>query len=759
MSKPVKLLPFTIGESNDYVVEHPVYHPLTDEYRRYWLEQASYCIYGRWCETLEDGVIGYRWMPPNLYFYVNMWQIIDESEFGEEVYIRPRLRDLEFYVFYASVICEGFSGFEDDEEYTCHELIGKIQRGEELKNYEKILLEKYEDRLRKSNGEFKQYVEPMEYLCQLRSEKLGKPMWLNEKRDMILFGTRGGGKSYMFSCIKVGYPFVFNGAKTLEDYLEKKTKSTIVIAAAESKYSTDLLKKFEDGYEYLRKHVGAYDDGKEFYNGVFWAAYEGSLSLDAKRPFTNRVTIEGGRGFKGAGSTIYHVTFKNNIHATVGKRASHILIEEAALIKNLDDILGEQEAVLRRKRRIGWTAYIGTGGHTEGIRAYKSIYYNPDKFGFFGVQNKFDNKSKKIGLFIPAYYRNDLYRDEYGNVDVKKAYDDEIAKRNELKKVDSGKYHRYKLSYPIIPEEMFRTAKVKIFPADRIERRLSELEEGGKYDASFGMLHYTDSTRSKVVWEEDLEGVYPRIVAYGDEDNLHDLDTCYNVYEHPVDYRFDYPDDSPLYMVFYDTVHRDISGTSLAVAFVFKFWDYYNPNAVQFNVVAEWIGRCRLVEDIHDRVLKLAIYYNARVLFEDNGDFQRYCRLRGLMRYLQPEPALNGISNRYGVYIKKAMRPDLELFANEVLLTDVDVDERIVNGEYVKFSYKMVDRIPSKRLLGELLYYNREGNFDYVSAFFLLALQVRVMKFRNISDDLQSKSKATFNDMFKYLSTVDLEYV
>ena len=722
--KKVRLFPYTIKSIKDFVVEHPVYVPGTPKYESYWIEQAKYAVYGKWG---HDGN-GYRWMPPDLYFYINMCVIKDQDdEMGMEIETRPQLRDLEWYMFYLFQEADGFSGFDGDDEYTCYEIIKKIENGEKLSKKEEILLEKHHHFVTNSKGAYKKYRSPREYLFETKSKPLGNPTYLNERKDILILGSRGFGKSFSVAG-KVAHEFCTYGAKTLDAFLNKKSQTTIVVGAEDTKYSDEFLEKFEAMYEYIRRNVGAYHkDGHEV-NGVFWYTYEGSLRNTTGKPFTTRVSLKGGKGKTTAGSKIVHVNYKNNPQAAVGHRARLIVVEEVGLLANFKDVRSANDAVQKRKTKFGYSIYIGTGGNVKKIEQVRKAFYKPEANNLIAVEDEFTGSKEKIGVFIPAYYRNNLFRDEFGNLDIDSAFDEEVRIRKELYKKDKTAYEDYALSYPMIPSEMFLSNEGAVFDVYDIMNRIAYLESGG-YEASHGMLHYVDDTKTTVYWTEDLENKYPKIIRFGDEKDLGNLETCYNIYEHPKKYISE-DRATPLYITLYDPVHRDESGSSLAVAFVFKFFDYDDYDSIQFNVVAEWIGRTKFVEDAHERVLKLARYYNSKILFDDSGDFKRYCRMTGRLGMLQRTPNFineNYMSKKtdYGIKIVPGMRPDLEMFANDLLRTIVRKDEVIKGNKYFIKNIRMQDEIRSFRLLEELLYYRRQGNYDYVSALFLLALYVR----------------------------------
>lgn len=755
---PVPILPFRLHDISDFVVDHPILFPESIEYDQYWTQEAEYVIYGKWGldKNKETSEGGYRWMPGNLYFYINNTIIKDEDDDSAEVFIRPRLRDIEWLIFYALITCDGFSGFDGDEEYTCYRPVGKLERGIELTNQERILLEKNRKTVYNSKGELKKYKESREYLYQTFDKPMGKPMFRNEALNLILLSSRGIGKSYSISNGVIAYDFCTNGATSVKQFFAQSTTSTIVVGSEDSKKSRELLEKFEDAYEYIRTSVGAYNKDGIKQNGAFYWAKEGSLASGSNNPFNNAPQEKGGGGKAGPGSKIVHVSYKNNPNAGVGYRARRMIVEEAGLLVHFKSSHAENSATQKRKTKFGYTVYIGTGGNIEKIKEIREAFYDPEAYDCLAFPDIYNGTDKPIGLFVPSYFRNDLYRDPQGNMDYLAAFEDEMNERESKKRSGSDAYEGYMISYPIVPQEMFLNNSGNIYPTDALEDNLHELESG-RFRSRKGQLYYIDENKTSCYWEEDVENALKYINRYGDEKKMRSLKTGIQIFEPPIDNKPIPNFRKPLYLVLYDPIHKDGEGSSLAVAFVFKFWDLDNPDKIQFNVVAEWIGRYPMMEDNHEQALKLATYYGAKILPEFNGDFVRYCRMTNRHHMLQPRPglAIDGFikqkaSYDVGVYVSPGMIPDMEQFSLEVLNKPIRKKERIEGNLYIEELVRMVHELPSMRLTEELLYYSRDGNFDYVSAFQLLGLVVRQIDIEPVKRESEDKVRSKEESISKY---------
>ena len=156
-----------INNSNFLEKEIPIFHPITQKYDRleYWREQKRRIIEGYWS--------GGKWMPPELYYYVNFHTITFEDGAFRGTG-RPWLRDIEWEKGYIYAEATGFSGFELDTENTCHRWYGPEK--EKALKYGWIT----EEELAK-----KKYIPAREYLRKIHPKSLGKPLYLNEAKHII----------------------------------------------------------------------------------------------------------------------------------------------------------------------------------------------------------------------------------------------------------------------------------------------------------------------------------------------------------------------------------------------------------------------------------------------------------------------------------------------------------------------------------------------------------------------------------------------
>ena len=762
--EPVRLIPFDLYNISDFLVdEHPEIHPSNPRYKVYWRDHMEDCIIGKWGDDSDGDKGGWRWCPGNLYFYVNDCVITKEADGNSQEEIKPFLRDIEWLIYYSLSECQGFSGFEGDDEYTCYRPIGKKEKGEELLGIEELWIEKYSNVLKNKDGEYKKYIEAREYLYKTHDKPLGKPLYYNQTQDFLLFSTRGGGKSYGLAG-DLTYRFTFGGARSIEDFLSEDSKSVSVVGAGKKEKSSAFLNKFENMYENLRKNIGAYNKVTPNINGPLYRPTEGSLSANSSSGVTNRVTIEGGGGKVGPGSEIHHVSFNSDPSAAAGYRAN-VYLEEVGLCPNFKKVHGENQATMESDSRFAFACYIGTGGQVEKTEEVQEVFENPRSFNVLPFIDNFSGSYREIGCFIPAPYRKNIYKDKNGNTDYKKAYADEVKQRIAKKKKSSAAYEDHCISWPIYPQEMFLSSEGNPFPTDMVDDRLIELKSNDSYEwkkkAIVCNIEYTNSEKTEANYYEDKRGVLKPVVRHNEENNVEGslIEGAFVIYEPPMPNRPSLFENPPLYMTFYDPVLNDEGGSSLCVATVFKMFDFSGDDKdIKFNIVAEWVGRKIDTDDNHDQAFKLAALYNSRLLPETNiKDVKRFATKTGRYNMLEDTPwgALGEITKvtKYqdkGVPVKKGMIPYLERYLNDLLRQNVTFSEdfEYVGKEGLEYNVKaMVEECYSLRFLEELKFYRRSGNYDYVSTMMLAALWVKELEIQPVQQYTEQEKNNKINEL------------
>lgn len=203
------------------------------------------------------------------------------------------------------------------------------------------------------------------------------------------------------------------------------------------------------------------------------------------------------------------------------------------------------------------------------------------------------------------------------------------------------------------------------------------------------------------------------------------------IWEHPVK-------DAPigLYILGVDPYDHDQSGTnSLGSTFVYKrFQDFENYYDI---IVAEYTGRPSTAEEYYENLRKLAVYYNGRIMYENER--------KGLFPYFtakhcdylladQPDIISDVVSNSK-VQRKKGCHMNKQIKQwGEGLIKDW-LNEEQAPGK------KNLHNILSEPLLEELISYNDTGNFDRVMAL----MQVMIYREQLYNVKVKEKKKENKN--------------
>jgi hypothetical protein len=731
---PVRLFPLLYSISSFLFKDHPEYHPDTTAYQKYWEEHEKRCLEGFWALDSDGESGGWRYMPGFLYYYVNFCIIRDEDEKGNtERIITPLLRDVEWIYSYGWITARGFSGFDGDNKFTCNRIVKKIEDNKPLSPKETKLLQKHKPNLLKPDGSYKEYIEARDYIYHTFKEPLGKPLFDNEALNLLIFGSRRSAKSYFTANAIIGHEYNFYGKRFFdESYLTAPAGVEVFVGSAQGAKSAELLKKFFHTQEWIKKHFGAWGKGEEFIPGYFANDSVGKLTPNNfDSPFRHEYKYYEGNTWMvgGTGTKILHGVFTvENPQAAVGHGPTVIVIEEVGLLPNLLDVLAASETAQMRRTKFGSLILIGTAGNMEKVVESKIVFEDPESYNMLPYPDLWEGRSKPIGLFIPAYYVDTDFKDENGNTNLELAYEQELSERAKREKSDtSAALDGYIMARPIVPSEMFLTLSSTIFPTAKLRERLAYIETHDMFRiwASIGTLHYDPQERNRTVWEEDLSRRSKPITTMNLDSLQGQINGSIVVYEHPPD-RIPSPTyKRSLYKISYDPLKDDGYGTSLASILVHKGYSENNWNqGTQDDIVAEYIGRYDSINDVHEIAIKLAIYYNAKVMVENNlPDFIRYCKMNGRYHLLQISPyeaiskALLNPSRKYevGISMSKGLNIHCEQLLRQWLLESW---KTLPDGKVLL----NLDKIKSPRLLSELITYDRQRNFDHVSSFKLLVL-------------------------------------
>jgi len=675
--------------------EIPDYHPIAEMYDRdeWWREIKKRCIEGYW--------VSGKWMPPELYYYINFHNIKFESDEGVATSIGlPWLRDIDWEKAYIYTEACGFSGFEKDTKNTCHRWYGP----------EKDRAIKY-GKITKEEADSKNYIPAREYLRRNHGESLGRPLYYNSAKNVIDLEGRGGGKSYWASAC-IAHNFLFDGARNYNEHLKKRREgnpyvSDTVVGAIDAKYSNDLLSKVKVGIENLagKKIISNNYGETEIHPSPLSVIITGSLAP--------------GRNWKSnTESILNHRTFQDNPLAANGTRPNRVFLEEVGFMNNLIESWGAIEATQAAAQHKRLVIYgLGTGGlTTAGAALYsQEIFYNPEEYNCLVFEDTWENKGN-IGFFLPAYLtRNEFKEGEnmITNVDkAKMSIEEEIedAKKGNSKVKLLSKI----INNPRVPSEIFLRQEGVFFPVQELKQALADLESNSLLLKSSYKVELIEKTKGRVDMlpsDKDVITSYPLRKS-------EPMDACVEIYQKP---KLDQDGRvfNNRYIMATDPVDDDGNDDitrSLQSTFVFDTWTD--------EVVAEYTARTYLAKQYYENVRMLCVMFNARNLYENNKKgLHGHFSTKNSTHYLAETPqilkdqdfAKGGATGNRALGVNMNSEK-LKLYGIELSLNYLE------KASYRNPEKKNLYTIRSIGLLKEFISYSLDVNADRVSAFMILMI-------------------------------------
>ena len=251
------------NRNNFLLSEIPIINPFSRRYNIWWKLNKKRCIEGLWSiddkntkiDLVDEKLIfpksdKWRYIPPTVYFYVNFGNILRNKKgttSGAKRLMRPNLDDIEWEFGYNWIEARGFSGFEFDDMYSCNTFLLENITDDALIN--RCLDEKGEaipilyNNFFKKDGSRKEYIPCKKYIRQLFNKNLGRPVYGNVPKNLMILGTRDGGKD-LFEDQTVRYQ---NGEKIKIKYVQIGDK----IYGSDGKLTTVLTKDcYNDQIQY-----------------------------------------------------------------------------------------------------------------------------------------------------------------------------------------------------------------------------------------------------------------------------------------------------------------------------------------------------------------------------------------------------------------------------------------------------------------------------------------------------------------------------
>ena len=495
--------------------------------------------------------------------------------------------------------------------------------------------------------------------------------------------------------------------------------STTLIAAYDYKYlikGNQILSMSKRYLDFLELHT-------DFGRGYIKEAID-HIKLGYKKP------NEGNKEF-GYQSQIIGVSCMDNPDALAGKDALLIKFEETGKFPNLKETLDITLSTTEDGSIItGFITLFGTGGTDEANwAAFEEIYWNPELYNCMVFDNIWSegSKGKGVGFFYPQSVGDPAFVDEHGNSLREQAKAANNRKREDKKKkITQSAYVKYVGQRAETPEEAFASGNDNIFPAADIMAHESKLKHDPdyKYLHRAGQLVYTDKgIKFRLNEELKLEGLTTHDPVFEYPINkATDVVGTYVEWISPYRDRITGKIPKGLYRVWHDPYAQDKDSKkitmrdSLGATYVYEKTNNVTPGRGDY-LVASFVGRPNTMDAYNEVLLKIAEYWNAEIMFEnDRGDVKQYAANKRKLHLLANEPdveweaELKGKVNRgKGINMTTDRKAKGAIYLRDWLVTPRGLDR--FGNPRMNLHY-----IYDPALCSELRKWNNKGNFDRVSA-------------------------------------------
>jgi len=383
-----------------------------------------------------------------------------------------------------------------------------------------------------------------------------------------------------------------------------------------------------------------------------------------------------------------------------GERVALMIFEEAGEFKHLKNAyMSSKACFMDGDIQFGVPIVGGTGGDiTRASKDFMDMYYSHDAYNL-------------LPMFIPA---NRAY---YGFFDIKTGKEHPEKAREKLseerdtiqKSGDSEAYNLHVQNYPLTIEEAFLNTHSARFDIALINAQRSRIlsSKDNRSQIQKGYLDWElGEEEPSVKWRPHPQGPY-KILAHPE-----------------LEYK-------NLDIGGIDSYDQDQAGASDSLGSAIIYRRFANTDIPSDYVIAEYTDRPKKKEDFWDGCLKLAVYYNAKMLVEYTkiGILDYFKRMNAL-KYLKekPESAHNPgtkTRNRYGVHMNKQVKALLEDLVDDYLRENIEdiwfidlIDELAVYGfqntdRVMAFGLCLIHNIDNYRLQASIKEEIKDIGFKY----------------------------------------------
>ena len=475
-----------------------------------------------------------------------------------------------------------------------------------------------------------------------------------------------------------------------------------------------------------------------------------------------QATVGGVKVWKGYNSQVKSISFKDNPTAAVGLSASWLILDEAGVFNNIVDSYGYTEPLIKDGSTYTGVALVfgSSGDMDSGSKYFYEMFTNPNKYNMLSFEDPF-NPNSSIGFFSSAskgrlgiclnpeskWYKQPMV-DLDGNSNHEAAEHDIEWLRNSAKTgLDPKAIHNITTQFPLSWKEAFLRNKGNVFGSPEMLEWLGHLENTPSLrgQAQKGELYFD---KGEVKWRLNSDLIYITDFPLRKDPKAGEnftTDSCAAIWEHPEKQENgEIP--SYLYIAGCDPYDQDKSESgSLGSFFVYK--RFYRADRTHDIIVAEYTSRPDTAEQFYENCRKLCMYYNAKVLYENQlKGLKVYFEQKNALQYMCEQPGIirdmvkdSRVQRGYGIHMNRGsngssgIKDQCELYLKKWLYEEVD-------GETEGTKVVRFQTIKSIPLLKELIAYDRDINTDRVIAVMLCVLQTYELHRIHVEELLDMKS-------------------
>lgn len=410
-----------------------------------------------------------------------------------------------------------------------------------------------------------------------------------------------------------------------------------------------------------------------------------------------------------------------------GSRGVLYLIEEAGIFSNLNNLY----QMIRPSVEDGSAVYglifmYGTAGDDmSDFTTLQEIMYNPDGYNMEKLKNVYDKDGqgkRDFTFFFPAYLNRAKCYDSNGNSNVTKALLELLMDRYVVKynSTDINAITKRISQYPITPQEAIVRTSSSIFPITELIERINQIDNNPAF--------YNQTYVGDLILNSNNEIEF----QINNKQPIRHFPTKDNKVEGSLEFHVLPQKDSngkvppERYIMGADPYDDDTSNTmSLGSVLVLDLWTD--------TIVAEYTGRPAYADDYYEICRKLCIFYNAKLMYENNkkGLFSYFSRLycthllADTPEYLRDKQLIKdtGYGNKAkGIVATNGIKAYGYRLIRDWLLKSIPIIEKDEEGNEHETTIFNLYNIKNRALLEELSKWNPDINVDRIMALVQLML-------------------------------------